>query len=286
MDYELIADYRCHTGENPLWHPKEKKLYWVDIPSGRLFAYCPKTRRHEQCREGTALGGFTIEADGSLLLFLARGAVARRYNGTEEFIIESLPEEHDSRFNDVIADPVGRVFCGTMPTPQRPGRLYRLDTDGTIDCVLEGVGCANGMGFTPNRRHMYFTDSGERRIDLFDYDAATGELLGRRPFWSPGEAEGTPDGLTVDAEGCVWSALWGGCRAVRLNEAGEIVAEVAVPAKQVSSVTFGGEHYTDLYITTAGGQDRGALGDGAGALFRVQPPVGGVPEFSSRITCG
>src|SRR5690348_1989432 len=127
MQLEVICDYRCEIGENPLWHDIEKRLYWCDIPTGRLFRYDPGNGKHEQFYQGEIVGGFTIQADGSLLLFMAHGAVKLWRKGSLTTLIDEIPEERETRFNDVIADPAGRVFCGTMPAGPRPGRLYRLD---------------------------------------------------------------------------------------------------------------------------------------------------------------
>ena len=103
----------CETGENPLWHAIEQKLYWCDIPNGRIFRFDPATGLHEQCYEGRPVGGFTVQYDGSLLLFMDRGTIARWHDGELTEIVESIPAELESRFNDVIADPKGRVYCGT-----------------------------------------------------------------------------------------------------------------------------------------------------------------------------
>ena len=284
MEPELIADYACKIGEGPLWHPDEKRLYWLDIPKGRMFRYDPATGQHEQFYEGEVVGGFTIQQDGALLLFMARGAVAIWREGQElDYVVPELEHEGQSRFNDVIADPAGRVFCGTMPSPDHLGRLYRLDGDGAIAEVLTEVGCANGMGFTADRRRMYFTDSPTRRIDVFDYDEETGELANRRPFVDVGDEEGIPDGLTVDVEGGVWGARWDGSCLVRYTPEGAEERRIEFSARKVASATFGGDDYGDLYATTAGGDDKAAEGDGAGALFRLRPTIGGVPEFRSRI---
>ena len=184
----------------------------------------------------------------------------------------------------MIADPVGRVFCGTMSTPTRPGRLYRLDTDGSLHLLLEGVGCSNGMAFTPDRRHLYHTDSTPRRISLFDYNEATGELSHPRVWLHTPDVAGVPDGMTVDDEGYVWSTRWGGSSLHRYTPAGVEVQRVTFPAKNVSSVTFGGDDLGDLYITTAlAGGTRAEEGAGAGALFRLRPGIHGVPEFFSRV---
>jgi D-xylonolactonase len=284
MQPELIADYECHTGENPLWHPLERRVYWTDIPRGRLFRYDPATGQHEQCYSGVPVGGFTVQADGALLLFMARGAIATWRDGRLDTIVEEIPDERESRFNDVIADPAGRVFCGTMPTPARRGRLYRLDTDASLHVVLEGVGISNGMGFTLDRQHLYHTDSIAHRIDLFDYDEQTGALSNRRVWLRLPENGGEPDGLTVDAQGYVWSARWDGSALYRYAPDGIEDRRIEFPARKVSSVTFGGDDLSDLYVTTAldGGvkTDEGA---GAGALFRLRPGIRGLPEFFSRI---
>jgi len=284
IEPERIADYACTTGEGPLWHPDEQCVYWVDIPKGRLFRYTPATGQHGQCFEShDAIGGFTIQEDGALLLFMARGAVQLWRDGELTPVIDDIPDEVTTRFNDVIADPEGRVFCGTMPTQSRLGRLYRLDPDRRLTKLLDGIGVSNGMGFTPDLKHLYYTDSPTRNIYRFDYDRATGNIANRRVFVQTPDGEGVPDGLTVDAEGCVWSARWDGGVLVRYTPDGEEVLRIPFPARKVSSVTFGGPDYTDIYVTTAGGDQKAREGDGAGALFRLRLGIQGKPEFRSKI---
>jgi sugar lactone lactonase YvrE len=282
---ELIADTDCQTGENPLWHPLEGRVYWVDIPAGRLFRYDPVSGQHEMCFQAReAIGGFTVQADGALLLFMARGAICIWREGRPlETVVAEIAVEREGRFNDVIADPEGRVFCGTMPVGERLGRLYRLDPDGTLTMLLDGIGCSNGMGFTPDRRHMYYTDSPRHEIYVFDYDAATGALSNQRVFVRTPETGGFPDGLTVDAEGYVWSARWDGGCLVRYAPDGREVLSVKFPARKVSSVIFGGPDYRDIYVTTANQEGREREGCGAGALFRLRLGIQGVPEFFSRV---
>jgi len=285
MTPELIADYACVCGEGPLWHPHEKRLYWVDIPQGRLFRYDPATGHHEQCYEGSAIGGFTVQEDGALLLFGDKGSVRSWHGGEVKTVVEEIPGEQDGRFNDVIADPEGRVFCGIVNgKDSNLGCLYRLDIDGSVEKVIEGgIGCANGLGFTPDRKQMYFTDSPALNIYIFDYDQATGAISNQRVFVNIPEGEGVPDGMTVDANGEVWSARWDGNCLVHYAADGAEKQRVEFPAKKVSSVIFGGDDYTDMYVTTAGGNTKEADGEQAGGLFRVNLGVQGVPEFVSRI---
>lgn len=286
MKLDLIADYHCQIGENPLWHPQEKRLYWTDITSGKLFRYAPATQRHEVIYHGASVGGFTIQIDGSLLLFMESGRIARWRAGRLSDVRSASPAELDSRFNDVISDPRGRVFCGTVSIPagERPGRLYRLDPDGLLHVLLEGIGISNGMGFTPDHRQMYYTDSLAGKIYQFDYDLDSGALTNQRAWLKTPAGAGEPDGLTVDAEGYVWSARWGDSALYRYTPDGVVDRRIELPAKKVSSVTFGGEGLSDLYITTAlNGGSKAEEGSGAGALFRLRPGVRGLPEHRSRI---
>jgi D-xylono/L-arabinono-1,4-lactonase len=232
------------------------------------------------------VGGFTVQKDGSLLLFRTKGEVVIWKNGKTTTVIKELPEELDMRFNDVIADPAGRVFCGTYSAKRKPGRLYRLDRDGKITKLLDNIGCSNGMGFTLDRKQMYYTDSyTEKQIYIFDYNRKTGDITNQRVFVKvpAAEEEGVPDGMTVDAEGHIWSARWGGWCLVRYDPQGGEEQRIRFPAAEVSSCIFGGEDYSDIYVTTAGAGDKKAYGPAAGALFRLKPGVKGLPEFFSKI---
>lgn len=284
MAYERVADYENRTGESPLWHPDKEVLYWVDIPDGELYRYDPATGESDQVDTGDRIGGFTIQENGDLLLFMDCGAIKTWNDGIEETVVKSIPEEHNSRFNDVIADPEGRVYCGTMPEGDSPGRLYRLDRDGRLTLLVEGVAIPNGMGFTPVRDRMYFAETDRETIWAFDYDQATGDLRNRRECASTVGGPGKPDGLTVDEDGYLWSARWNGGCLVRHAPDGRAIKRVQLPARKVSCVTFGGQDYRDAYVTTAVGDGTRAVeGEGAGALLKLDLGVGGVPEFRSAI---
>lgn len=287
MKAELVANVGCITGENPLWDPEQGRVYWTDIPAGRLFWLDPSTGRHEACYGGPPVGGFTLQENGELLLFMEGGAIAALDQGGElTYVVDGVEEVAGGRFNDVAADPRGRVFCGTMPTAQRSGRLYLLGRNGSITVAVSDAGLSNGLGFSPDHRHLYHTDSWARVIHRYDYDAENGALTNRTVFARAGDQPGVPDGLTVDADGCVWSARWDGGCIVRYAPDGAEDARLALPVPKVSSVTFGGADYRDLYVTTAGGDRREAEGAQAGGLFRLRPGSQGVPELRSLITIG
>jgi D-xylono/L-arabinono-1,4-lactonase len=278
---EIVADFACSCGEGPLWHPDEKKLYWTDVDDGVMFSYDPAKDEADEVYKGPVVGGMTLNGDGRLLLFMQGGAIALWSPGkAPETVIEGIPEEKDSRFNDVIADPQGRVFCGTMPSGDRPGRLYRLDPDGKLEKLLDAAGQPNGMAFSPDGQYFYITDTQARTIDRYNYDAQTGSISERENLITVPMNEGVPDGLTVDAHGFLWSARWDGACIVRYDAAGNEMNRIMFPVQNVTSLTFVEE---TVYVTTAGGKHRPEAGEKAGALFRFHGPVSGIAEFRSRL---
>jgi sugar lactone lactonase YvrE len=291
----IVADTHCHTGEGALYHPDSGTVYWVDIPRGNLFEYDPISDDYEQVLDyDGSIGGFTIQADGDLLLFCDRGRVVpwSPDDGLGDPVVESVEGEEDSRFNDVIADPAGRVFAGMMHRTEpeaHPGSLYRVDTDASLTVVDSGVAIPNGMGFTPDRESLYFTETTTDAVYRYDYDESTGAVSNREVFVDASDVTGHPDGMTVDAEGDVWSAFWDGGRLARYASDGTERERVEFPAKKVSAVTFGGPEYETAYVTTALGPGEGEPGTreeegtGAGTLFATDLEVSGVPEFRSRI---
>ena len=288
----IAADVLCEIGENPLYHPYEQLVYWCDIPTGDLYAYDPNTDTHDHVHNDPdeRIGGFTIQTDGSLLLFQEAGAVRQYADGMVETVIAPNPDEFHERFNDVIADPEGRVYCGVMPDEEAgiDGAMYRLDTDGSFTLIEPSVGLPNGFGFTPDRERLYFTDTCELDerpgyIYCYDYDRGSGELSNREIFIEADDIKGLPDGMTVDADGYVWSAFWGGHKLIRFNPTGERDQTIQFDPQKVSCPTFGGPDYEMAYVTTAGGDDRAHEGDGAGSLYEVDLGVAGVAEFRSAI---
>lgn len=291
---ELVADAHCQIAEGPVWHPDEQCLYWTDTPAGRVYRFNPEDAKFELVYQGESVGGMTVQSDGSMLLLGARGTVRSWRDGqvTDDVLLQ-IPEERNTRFNDVIADPSGRVIGGTMAERDasgvivRYGQLYRLESGGEVHTLFGGLGSPNGMGFTEDQRHMYLTESavGIQTIFRFEYDGASGTLSNRTMFHQTaldGRA-GRPDGLTVDVDDCIWSARWDGAAVVRLDPEGNECERYTLPVAKVTSLTFGGPDYTDLYITTATAQHPDEVGLGAGGLFRLQTGARGRAEFRSRV---
>jgi len=290
MKPKIIIDYCNQVGEGPLWHPYEKRLYWVDITGGKMFWYDPATKAHEQFFEGKTVGGFTIQKDGSFLLFMENGSIALLKNNRMEYLLSEIEEERGMRFNDVVTDPKGRVFAGTMHQDsnvalkgKRLGNLYRVDKDMSIHKVLTGTKIPNGMGFNLDHTEMYYTDTGAKSIYSFNYDKNTGNISNQKTLITVDGKSGLPDGMTVDSNGDIWSARAGGFTLNHYSPKGKELQSIQFPALMVSSVTFGGENLDDIYVTTIGGENKKENGLGAGALFHLNLGIKGNPEFLSEI---
>lgn len=268
VEIQPLANYHCVTGENPLWHAEEGRIYWEDIETGRLFRADPQTGANECFFHGDRIGGFTFQADGALLLFEENRIARLEPGGERRLLIEGI-DAAMVRFNDVIADPEGRVYAGTIGSTDENGGLFRVERDGSVSLVWRGTGCANGMGFSPDGGRFYWTCSTTRRIYVAGYDRASGALTQRSVLHVARETEGTPDGLAVDARGHLWSARWDGHAVYHLDAAGQLIERVALPVAKVSSLTFGGPSLDEAYVTTAGGTG-GGEGGLEGTLFRVR----------------
>lgn len=281
FDLEAVANYHCKVGENPLWDEREGRLYWEDIESNRLFRVDHASGEHECFFRGESMiGGFSFQDDGSLLLFEEDRIAVLTKQGQHRVIAAGIDSDM-FRFNDVIADPEGRVYAGTIGKTDQSGGLYRVDLDGTVTLLWKGTGCANGMGFSPDLRQFYWTCSTTRQIYVARYERETGALSERRTFYAAPEDEGTPDGLAVDATGELWSARWGGSSLIHLGRDASVKGKLDFPVSRVSSAAFGGPELDTLYVTTAGGQvDDDALD---GTLYRVKMQVPGRLEYRSRI---
>jgi sugar lactone lactonase YvrE len=274
-----VANYHCEVGENPLWDERTGRLYWEDIDTGRLFRADHATLEHECFYRGPTVGGFTFQDDGALLLFEA-DRIALLKDGARRVLKEGIDSDM-TRFNDVIADPEGRVYAGTIGKTLGSGGLYRVERDLSVTCLWKGTGCSNGMGWSVDLSRFYWTDSTSREIYVCDYDRASGELRNRRVVYEAPEAEGTPDGLTLDVQNRIYTARWGGSSVLEMTETGELVGRIELPVTRVSSACFGGPELDTLYVTTAGGREGAATADGT--LYRVKLGTKGRPEFRSRI---
>ncbi len=228
-------------------------------------------------------GGFTFQQDGGLLLFQDKGAIRQWKTGELTTLRPQIDGEQDNRFNDVATDSAGRVFCGTMNTETRPGKLYRLDLDGSLHTVFEDAGLSNGIAWSPDQSWMYHSDSLNRNVTRSRFDVATGTVTDRQVWFELWPGTSVPDGMTVDADGFIWLAVWDGNVLLKIDPDGVIVDRVEFPVKKVSSVTFGGPNLDIVFVTTANIDGRAIEGTGAGGIFSVGLSVAGKPEPFSRV---
>jgi len=269
----------CTLGEGPVWDARDQSLYWVDIPESRVHQIAADGSL-SSWDTGQPVGTVVPRASGGLVVAVRDGFMALDpASGTLTTLAEVERDQPGNRMNDGACDRAGRFYAGTMALDETPeaGALYRLDPDLGVTRLLTGVGISNGIGWSPDERLMYYIDSQVHRVDVFDYDPATGEIDGRRPFAAVGDGGVVPDGLTVDADGGVWVAVWGGYAVLHHDPGGKVIEAVDLPAARVSSCVFAGPDLDRLYITTAAGP-----GESAGALFVCEPGVTGQPSHPFR----
>ncbi|MET9817623.1 SMP-30/gluconolactonase/LRE family protein [Streptomyces sp. NPDC006386] len=264
--YEVAVRAEAELGEGPTWDAAAGRLLWIDILGSRVHTYDPATGRRTTRRTEQHVGAVKPRAGGGLVLNLRDGVGLLDPDGTFRWLHhEPVPGR---RANDAAIAPDGALWAGTMRYDEAPGggTLSRVTGEGTVEVVLDDVAVSNGTGWSPDGRLMYYIDSPTRRVDVFDY--ADGRISGRRTLAVIEEDAGFPDGLTVDAEGCVWVALWQGSAVRRYTPGGELDRVIELPVPLVTACAFGGPDLTDLYVTTArtGLTEPPAL---AGSLFVV-----------------
>jgi sugar lactone lactonase YvrE len=264
-------------GESPVWDAARGELHWVDIDRG-LVHRRGAGRPDVTLDVGQPVGCAVPRAKGGLALALRDGfaVLPPGEDGPARLVAPVEAERPSTRMNDGACDARGRFFAGTMSLAgdTRSGALYRLDPDLSVTRVLPGVSVSNGIGWSPDGALLYHVDSPRGRVDVYDFDSARGTLAGRRAVIPVAPDRGVPDGLTVDAEGGVWVALFGGAAVHRYAPEGTLEEVLELPVSSVTSCTFGDADLATLYVTTA---TRGAAHEPlAGALFACRPGVAGL----------
>ncbi|MGW5605124.1 SMP-30/gluconolactonase/LRE family protein [Streptomyces sp. NPDC003753] len=246
--YERAVREEAALGEGPTWDADGGRLIWVDILGSRVHTYDPASGRRTVLTSEQHVGAAKPRSGGGLVLNLRDGVGLRDPDGTFRWLRhEPVPGR---RGNDAAVAPDGSLWAGTMRYDEAPGggTLSRITGDGTVRTVLDDVAVSNGTGWSPDGRLMYYIDSPTRRIDVFDV-GDDGLPAGRRALAHV--ERGFPDGLTVDADGCVWVALWDGGAIHRYTPSGDLDRVLELPVERPTACAFGGADLADLYITTA-----------------------------------
>lgn len=283
-DVEVFDERRCALGEGPFYDPATGRVGWVNILGSVVNYRHPITGETSSLDCGAHVGAAIVRRGGGLVLCLPDGPVLRDEDGS----IHPLPTYADAdqaagvvspsvatRSNDAKPDPAGRLWLGNMPYESaQVGALYRLDGD-RLDRVVGDTWISNGLGWSPDDSLMYYVDTTTEKVDIFDYDLESGTPTNRRTFVDLADAGGSPDGMSVDADGGIWVAMWGGSCVRHYDADGDLVQIVEVPTSQTSSCAFVGDDLDTLIITTAA---RG-LPDSdtaAGLTYLYRPEVRGL----------
>lgn len=247
--YEVAVRAQAELGEGPTWDARSGRLLWIDILGARIHTFDPVSGRRTVRTTPQHVGAVKPRAGGGLVLNLRDGVGLLDADDSFRWLHhEPVPGR---RANDAAVAPDGSLWAGTMRYDEAPGggSLSRFTGDGSVDLVLDDVAVSNGTGWSPDGSLMYYIDSPTRRVDVLDH--SDGRVGGRRPFVEIEDGAGFPDGLTVDADGCVWVALWDGSAVRRYTPAGELDRVIELPVPRVTACAFAGPDLTDLYITTA-----------------------------------
>lgn len=287
LELEQISVEPAILGEGPCWHQEEQVLYWIDIYGKQIRRFDPEANCHQHWQLSEMIGTVAPRASGGLLIALENGLA---FFDPSTGSLERLPaiDEHaETRFNDGKCDPHGRFWVGTMDNIQeaRPmGRLYRVDHDGTVNQMDEGIVISNGLAWSPDGTTMYYIDSPTKNVFAYDYDGATGDIANKRVAFTLNDEQGYPDGMTIDNEGMIWLAHWAGQRVCRWDPtSGTVLETIATPAPHTSCCCFGGPDLTQLYVTTARKGLSAEQLDASplsGHLFRLETNIVGAPTYS------
>lgn len=267
-------------GECPVWDAPTNTLLWLEVPIGRIRRFDVHSQTVDPDSTGVAepICSFAPRQAGGFVLALHKAFAVLEDDGEFRVLAEVEPDKMGNRLNDGKCDAGGRFWSGSMSwnfhDEPNAGSLYRLDGDGAVTAMTDGVTLSNGLGWSPDGTTMFYIDSLTFGVDAFDFDLATGALSGRRRFADlrpPDDAFVVPDGMTVDAEGGVWVAIFGGGRLCRFLPDGSLDRVVQLPVGYPTSCAFGGSRLDELYITTAGLDDA----PHAGGLFVCRPGVSG-----------
>ncbi|UBF30007.1 SMP-30/gluconolactonase/LRE family protein (plasmid) [Kovacikia minuta CCNUW1] len=278
-----ILTARARLGEGPCWNSEEQRLYWVDIYNHRVHQFNPATGDNQFFDVGEVVGCIAPAGTDRLIMALRdRLAFLNTQNGEVTPIIEIDHTYPATRFNDGKCDAMGRFWFGSVSANEECARLYHYDLDGTLNVMETGLTISNGLGWSPDQKTFYLTDSRRKTIYAYDFDGASGELSNRRVLINLMAESFEPDGLTVDQEGCLWSAMWDGWCIIRFDPVGKEMMRVPMPVQRPTCCTFGNNDLKTLYITTASiglGEAEIQAGFYSGDLFSLPTAVPGLPTY-------
>ncbi|MBW4460830.1 MAG: SMP-30/gluconolactonase/LRE family protein [Nodosilinea sp. WJT8-NPBG4] len=284
LSTQNVLHARARLGEGPLWDGDKQVLYWVDILNHRVHVFEPSSGDDCHWDVGDVGSAMALMAGEKLLLAMGdRITNLDLTSGKVETLHTFEFDAPSTRFNDGKCDPQGRFWIGSM-SPDYPGHaaLYRYDPDGSVRTMETELTISNGLGWSPDGHTFYLTDSPQRKIFAYRFDGATGEISDRTVAIDLGDEDESiePDGLTIDSDGNIWTALWNGSCVACFSPSGEALGRVNLPVQRPTCPTFGGPNRQTLYVTTASvGLSQKEIQQGfySGDLFAIAAPVPGLP---------
>jgi L-arabinonolactonase len=286
-EVQCVVDAKAALGEGTFWDTRENVLWWVDIWAPSIHRYDPANGENRSWRAPEYLGCLATRKGGGLVVTMTSGFCFFD-PATHRFDPITDPEADiaDTRFNDGKTDRQGRFWSGSMfEAPGKPARkigsLYRLDPDLSCHKMVDGIGCSNGLAWSPDGRTMYHTDSHTTLVWAWDFDVSSGSIENRRVFIDVAETGGVVDGSTVDAEGCYWTTLPVTGKVCRYDPDGQLMRTIQLPTDLPTCVGFGGKDLDVLYCTSAVLRRTPEAIKGAalaGGLFAIDAQVKGLPE--------
>lgn len=256
MTVEVAVPHICTLGEGPVWDLRTQSICWIDIIRKEIHEYLPAEKIFKTLSLNEMPGAVAICTDGNFIAALAGGfAFIDRISGDVSRFNNPEDDLPGNRFNDGKCDPAGRFWAGSMALDEETGAgsLYRLGDGFLSEVVLTDVTISNGLAWSPDGRIFYYIDTPTREVVAYDYDTVNGNISNKRTIITVPEAEGYPDGMTIDNEGMLWIAHWDGWQVSRWDpQTGAKLTSISLPAARITSCTFGGDDLRDLYITSAG----------------------------------
>lgn len=269
---DVALEARADLGEGPWWDARANELLWVDLRIGRIHAFTPSTGTDTSFEVRESVGMVARRRSGGLVCAVARGVMFVERDGSRaRLAVDVEGALHHLRMNDGACDAAGRLWVGTMAVDLTPrqGSLYRVETNLGVTVQRAGVSVSNGLDWSPDGRTFYYTDSTTRSIDAYDFDVSTGDLSNRRTLVQMRDPVATPDGLAVDADGTLWTAMWDGGCIRQYSDQGDLLRTIEVPVSRPTSVAFGGPRLDQLFITSA----RGGISP---AQLKTEPHAGSI----------
>ncbi|RSK25791.1 SMP-30/gluconolactonase/LRE family protein [Bacillus sp. HMF5848] len=285
---ELVIDAKAKLGEGPCWDKQTKRLYWVDIEGKYVHVYDSVTNINRSISVSQMIGAVVPRNENEVIVAAEDGFYILNLE-TEETKAIADPESHlpNNRFNDGKCDEMGRFWAGTMDRSFKKGQgaLYCLDTDHKVATKWENVSISNGLAWSPDNRYMYYIDTPTRCVVRFDFDIEQAHISNPTTVISfSEETEGMPDGMTIDEEGMLWIAHWGGAQISRWDpSSGTQLDSISIPALNVTSCAFGGDDLSELFVTTARGEmtkEQLEKYPYTGGVFKVVPGIKGTRTYS------